>query len=382
MSNELHADYDSGKNIYACIFNGSGQVDYVVGAGGAFENWGTSSHDADDYDITLTEVGTGGSRYVGSFDTNISVAGIYTVIVFEKVGANPADGDPRIAQGEIWWSGSAEITLYSKLPSKTYLSGSTDSDGGIDSTEAAVVNAQVDTALSDIKLDHLIAVADSDDVVDNSIIAHLAASDGDWSGFDDATDSLEAIRDNQGTSADTALSDAGLDDLLVQSTVSDAAATTTSFDTALTEATDDHYNNLTLFFTDGALAGQARRITDYDGTDKTITVYPAFTDTPSDGEAFSICSSAYYRIPGAGALEITYTVKEDDEDTGDPIDGVEVWISTDITGTNVIWNGTTNASGVLLESGSSKPFLDAGTYYFWRRKSGYTFTNPDTETFS
>lgn len=86
--------------------------------------------------------------------------------------------------------------------------------------------------------------------------------------------------------------------------------------------------------------------------------------------------------PIAGALEITYTVKEDDEDTGDPIDGVEVWITTDIGGSNVIWSGTTNASGVLLESGGSKPWLDAGTYYFWRKKSGFIFTNPDTETFS
>jgi hypothetical protein len=53
----------------------------------------------------------------------------------------------------------------------------------------------VDTALSDIKLDHLIAVADADDPVNDSIIAKIAASDGDWSGFDKASDALEAIRD-------------------------------------------------------------------------------------------------------------------------------------------------------------------------------------------
>ncbi|KKL93893.1 hypothetical protein LCGC14_1870110 [marine sediment metagenome] len=87
-------------------------------------------------------------------------------------------------------------------------------------------------------------------------------------------------------------------------------------------------------------------------------------------------------LVSAGALEITYTVKEDDEDTGDPIDGVEVWITTDSAGTNVIWSGTTDTNGVLKESGDSKPFLDAGTYYFWRKKAGYSFTNPDTETFS
>lgn len=84
----------------------------------------------------------------------------------------------------------------------------------------------------------------------------------------------------------------------------------------------------------------------------------------------------------AGALEITYTMRIDDEDAGDVLEGVEVWISTDEAGNNVIWSGTTDASGVLREAGDSKPWLDAGTYYFWRKKSGYVFTNPDTETFS
>ena len=90
----------------------------------------------------------------------------------------------------------------------------------------------------------------------------------------------------------------------------------------------------------------------------------------------------YTKSTGPGALEITYTVKEDDEDTGDPLEGVEVWISTDASGANIIWNGTTDASGILKEAGGSKPYLDAGTYYFWRKKSGYNFTNPDSETFA
>ncbi len=59
----------------------------------------------------------------------------------------------------------------------------------------AEINATVDIALSDIKLDHLVAVADADDPVDDSIVAKMAASDGDWSGFDKASDSLEALRD-------------------------------------------------------------------------------------------------------------------------------------------------------------------------------------------
>jgi hypothetical protein len=68
-------------------------------------------------------------------------------------------------------------------------------DIDLSATQKTSVNTEVDTALSDIKLDHLIAVADADDPVNDSIIAKIAASDGDWSGFDKASDALEAIRD-------------------------------------------------------------------------------------------------------------------------------------------------------------------------------------------
>ena len=81
----------------------------------------------------------------------------------------------------------------------------------------------------------------------------------------------------------------------------------------------------------------------------------------------------------AGAIEVTYTMYTDEDAETGLIEGVEIFITTDSGGTNVIWAGTTDANGVLRESGGSKPWLDAGTYYFWRKKSGYTFTNPDTE---
>lgn len=67
---------------------------------------------------------------------------------------------------------------------------------------------------------------------------------------------------------------------------------------------------------------------------------------------------------------------------GTPISGAEVWITTDIGGANVIWSGTTNALGVTKDIFGNEPMLDAGTYYFWRQKSGYTFSNPDTEAVS
>lgn len=80
----------------------------------------------------------------------------------------------------------------------------------------------------------------------------------------------------------------------------------------------------------------------------------------------------------AGAIEYTYTVT----DGSDPIEGVDVWVTTDLAGANVIWLGVTDASGVARDLNDEKPFLDAGTYFFWSQKAGYSFSNPDTEVVS
>jgi len=101
--------------------------------------------------------------------------------------------------------------IQSKLPAENIMGSSvkTSKDDEIDAIKAktdnlkdswndlsaAEVNAEVDAALADIKLDHLVAVAESNEPVDNSIIAKLASKNGTWSSFDKYTDSLEAIRD-------------------------------------------------------------------------------------------------------------------------------------------------------------------------------------------
>lgn len=74
---------------------------------------------------------------------------------------------------------------------------------------------------------------------------------------------------------------------LTASTVNDGSATTTSFVTALSEATDDHYNGAFLLFTSGALIGQSRKISDYNGTTKAVTV-SAFTEAPANTDSFVI----------------------------------------------------------------------------------------------
>ena len=77
---------------------------------------------------------------------------------------------------------------------------------------------------------------------------------------------------------------------------------------------------------------------------------------------------------GAGAIEWTYTLT--DADTGFPIADADIWVTTDEAGENVIASGRTDQSGVVTF------YLDAGTVYVWRQKSGWNFDNPDTEAVS
>ena len=113
MSNEIHVNYTSGNTLYAVVRNAAGNVWYV--AGQAFEVWGIGGRTADDYDINLTD--KSGSRYVGSFDTNIQ-ASRYSFQVFLQAGANPANGDTLVGSGEIVWSGTGAVTADKLLANK------------------------------------------------------------------------------------------------------------------------------------------------------------------------------------------------------------------------------------------------------------------------
>jgi hypothetical protein len=71
---------------------------------------------------------------------------------------------------------------------------------------------------------------------------------------------------------------------------------------------------------------------------------------------------------GAGAIVSVITVNV----SASPEDGVEVWVSTDIEGTNVVAGTlTTDAFGQVTF------MLDAGTYFLWKQKAGVNFTNPE-----
>ena len=76
-------------------------------------------------------------------------------------------------------------------------------------------------------------------------------------------------------------------------------------------------------------------------------------------------------IAGAGAIDFTYTLTSGVD--GVPIADAHVWVTSDEAGNNVIASGTTDALGEVTF------YLDAGTAYIWCYKSGWNFSNPDTE---
>lgn len=108
MANEIPYNHITGTTLYFCAFQLDGNV--FLSGGASDEVWGTDGRDADNYDETMTENGTGG-HFVGTFDTSIA-AGVYHVTVFLQAGANPADSDRPLGQGVIYWDGVAELNPF------------------------------------------------------------------------------------------------------------------------------------------------------------------------------------------------------------------------------------------------------------------------------
>ncbi len=92
----------------------------------------------------------------------------------------------------------------------------------------------------------------------------------------------------------------------------------------------------------------------------------------STGSLLATAAFNSYDVPvsvgGAGGIETTINVEDG---SGNELQGVEVWITTDSAGTNTI-AGTT----ITDNFGNVTFYLDAGTYYVWKQKPLYSFVNP------
>lgn len=142
-------------------------------------------------------------------------------------------------------------------------------------SELEQMEAEATDALEADHIDHLFAVSVADEIADDSYGADIAASDGDWSGYDKATDSLEAISDAVG-----AISAVGL-----RSTCEVNSGGATKVTAIGLEGFGNNYFNtgwsIVCIYDDGdanaAPEGEIRDITGYVSATGVFTVLPAFT---------------------------------------------------------------------------------------------------------
>jgi hypothetical protein len=79
---------------------------------------------------------------------------------------------------------------------------------------------------------------------------------------------------------------------------------------------------------------------------------------------------------GTGTSQVDYYVFTNETAETGAIANVNVYVSSDEAGTVTVASGTTDSNGKVTF------YLNAGTYYMWRSKAGYSFSNPDLETVS
>lgn len=155
---------------------------------GNWKNIGNGIYRVQFTDTEMTELGL--------FEYHVEVTGClpyYGLLDVCSWGTETADGHISLIETD------AAAILVDTYEIGTAGAGLTDL-GGMSTGMKAEVESEVNDALvaDGMRLDHLVGTADSDDVVDNSIIAKLATrayGTADWSDFDNTTDSLQAIRD-------------------------------------------------------------------------------------------------------------------------------------------------------------------------------------------
>lgn len=91
----------------------------------------------------------------------------------------------------------------------------------------------------------------------------------------------------------------------VTGSVSDTSPADSSFKTDVTSSKDDFYKNMVITFTSGDNSGQSRRISGYSGSDKKISVDPAYSYTPANGDTFLISIGSVRAEELAGSAKST-----------------------------------------------------------------------------
>ena len=232
-----------------------------VTTGGAVGiDWGNIENPSTVVDLSGTDI-----NLVDTTTTNTDMRGTDNALLASSAPTNFGDLAITVTTGQVTVGTNNDKAGYS-------ISGTITTLDGLNDLSAAEINAEVDTALEDIKLDHLVAVADADDPVDGSIIAEIVSATGDWSTFVPSTDSLQALRDRGDAAWTTGAG--GTPPQLLQSTTIATLASQTSFTLTAGSADDDAYNGAFCVITDASTSTQKAVgvILDYTGSTRTVTL--------------------------------------------------------------------------------------------------------------
>jgi hypothetical protein len=139
-------------------------------------------------------------------------------------------------------------------------------------------------------------------------------------------------------------------------------------------ATPGFYTGEVVLLRSGTGAGQSQVISAYNGTTKVATVGGTWATPPDNTSVFSILPTGGGGAGGGGGpvgpggSPCTFHVQDN---AGNPVQGVNVWVSTDQPGNNVI-------AGTLQTDtfGNVTFLLQPGPYYSWVDKPQYTEVNP------
>ena len=168
-----------------------------------------------------------------------------------------------------------------------------------DTISLANINAEVDTALTDVNLDHLVGTATGIPAIPAGTYLDQIMDDGTAT-FDRTTDSLQAIRD-RGDAAWTTGAGGTPPDLL-QSTTIATLASQTSFTLTAGSADDDAYNGAIAVITDQSTSTQKAVgiVSDYTGSTKTVTLQ-------TDPGIFTMAVGDSIAIVATDLLSLVYT---------------------------------------------------------------------------
>ncbi len=105
-----------------------------------------------------------------------------------------------------------------------------------------------------------------------------------------------------------------------QATVNDVAATNLVFVTSLTETDNDFWNRGAILFTSGNNKGQIRKIHNYNGTTKAITLFTSLTYAPANSDTFIVLPIRCFRL---NTVDITQIIDDtwDEMQTGHTTSG-------------------------------------------------------------